>query len=246
MAVSDLIRTALITGGIVSLNETIYAEDMYLAFDNLNAMVSTWNRERWLVYNLIDTAVTSTGAQSYTIGVGGTFNVPRPDRLETAYARLLTGSPSNPFDFPLTLIYSREDYAALTLKSLTTFPTSVFLNSDWPLGSVYVWPIPAAGQFELHMVLKNTLPAYVNLSDVISLPPEYENAMIYNLAARLRPLYKLPPEPTVLGLAKASLGIIRSSNAQVPELRMPSSVLNNRSGYDVTLGNLNGLPFAGA
>lgn len=240
----DLITLALKTAGVIGVGQTPDFTDTNDCFVILNSMIAQWNRNRWLVYTLVDTAVTSTGAQSYTVGTGGDFNIPRIDRLETAFARLLTGNPNNPFDYPLTLLDSREDYSAITLKRLTTFPTSIFLDSDFPLGKVYPWPVPAAGQFEIHLITKKVLPQFPDLTTTIALPPEYLDCLIWNLSVRIRPLYQLPPEPTITSLAKNALGVIRSANAQVPSLRMPSEVLNGTSGIDPTLGNFNGLPWA--
>ena len=240
----DLISLCLKTAGVIGVGQTPDAADTADCFTLLNAMIGQWNKERWLIYNLVDIGLTSTGAQSYSVGVGGDFNCVRTDRLETAYVRLLHGSPSNPFDYPLTLIDSREEYSDITLKSLTTFPTSVFLDSGYPLGRVYPWPIPAAGQFEIHLVIKDNISQFPNLTTAFDLPPEYMEALIWNLSVRMRPLYQLPPDPTIVALAKASLNVIRQSNAQISELRMPASVMNPRAGYDVTLGNLNGLPWS--
>lgn len=238
----DLITLCLRTAGVTGVGQDPLPMDTNDVFTMLNAMIGQWNRNRWLIYHLVDISFPSTAAQSYTVGNGGDFDVPRPDRIETAYARLTANSPNNPFDYPLALITSREDYSALTLKKLSTFPASVFYDSDWPLGHVYFWPIPST-QFELHIVLKETLSQFPALTTQINLPPEYTEALIWNLSARIRPLYQLPPEPTITALAKASLNTLRQANAQIPVLQMPGGIMNDRSGYDVTLGNLNGLPW---
>jgi hypothetical protein len=64
--------------------------DWDMAFSMLNGMVSQWQRRRWLVPNLVDTWTNSTGAQSYTVMPGGDFDIPRPDRIESAFARFGT------------------------------------------------------------------------------------------------------------------------------------------------------------
>jgi len=239
----DLIHLCLKTAGVVGVGQTPDFEDTNDCFSILNSFLGQITRERFLVYHLVDVAFLSNGAISYTIGAGGDFNVPRPDRLEAAYARLLPVS-TQPFDYPLTLIDSREDYSAITLKHLTTFPNSVFYDSDWPLGHVFVWPVPQNEQFEVHLVIKETLTQFPTLTTPINLPPEYLDMLIWNLSVRIRPLYQMPPDPTIIALAKNSLAVIRQSNTQIPQLRMPSSVMNASSGHDPTLGNLQGLPWA--
>lgn len=240
---NDLITLCLRTAGVCGVGQTPEPMDVNDCFTILNSMIGQWNRNRWLIYHLVDVSCPSTGAQSYTVGSGEDFDVARPDRLETAYARL-TNNPSNmPFDYQMSLIPSREDYSAIALKQLQTFPCAVWYDSDWPTGRVYFYPVPNT-QFELHIVVKETLTTFPSIVTQINLPPEYTDALIWNLSARIRPLYQLPPEPSIVAFAKSSLNTLRQANAQVPLLNMPNAVLNNRSGYDVTLGNLNGLPFA--
>ena len=242
----DLISLALKTAGIIGVGQTASAEDSNDCFTILNAMIQAWNKQRYLIWSLVDTAFVSTGAQSYTVGIGGNYNIPRTDKLETAYVRFLQNvSPTNPFDFPLTLLTSREDYSAITLKKLSTFPTSVFYDAAYPLANLFPWPVPPATAYEIHIVTKTFIPQFANLTTAFSMPPEMIDAMIWNLCVRIRPLYQLPPDPTIVGLAKNALAVVRAANSQIPEMRTPNSILNGRAGMDVTLGNLNGLPFGG-
>lgn len=239
----DLISLALKTAGVIGVGQTPDAADTFDCFLILNAMIAQWNRQRYLIYTLEDVGFVSTGAQSYTVGIGGQFNIPRTDSLETCYVRLLTGSPTNPFDYPLTRIYSREDYSDITLKYMTAFPGAYYFDSEYPMGDLYVWPIPAAGQFEIHIVVKDWILQFPSLTTPINLPPEYIDALLWNLSVRIRPLFQMQVDPAIVALAKVSLNVIRQANAQVPVLRMPNEVLSGR-GQDLTLGNLNALPFA--
>jgi len=88
----DLIRLAMLQSGAVDVSKTIYAEEMYAHLSMLDGLMAQWQRRRWLVWSLQDTACISGGQQSYTIGAGGNFNVARPDKIEAAYARLLTST----------------------------------------------------------------------------------------------------------------------------------------------------------
>jgi hypothetical protein len=66
----------------------------------------------------------------------------------------------------------------------------------------------------------------------MNLPPEYQEALLYNLAARLRPMYGLPPEPTITSMAVTTLNVIRNANAQIPRLTIAPS-LTRDSLYNV-------------
>lgn len=216
----DLILLTLKEAGALGVGQTALAEDTTDAMRILNAMLAQWQRRRWLIPSLTDVSLPATGAVSYTVGLGGNFNIPRPDKIQYAYARQTVPSQPNLIDYPLGQIFSRENYSQISLKTLNSFPSYFFYDAHWPLANLYVWPVPSSN-FDIHLVIKDTLQSFANLTDTVTLPPEYEEAIRYNLAVRLRPLYQLPPDPTLTSLAKVSLNTIKNANAQVPTLDVP-------------------------
>lgn len=231
---AQIIALSLKDAGVVGVGQTAQAEDTTDAFDTVNMMLAQWNRKRWLLFHLIDVAKVSTGAVSYTVGVGGDFDTPRPDRLEDGcfFRQLITGSTPNQIDYPLQLLESREDYSRIGLKQLSTIPQYIYYDADYPLGRVYPWPVVQTALYEIHILLKAQLTQFTSLAQTINLPPEYLAAIRYNLACRLRPMYQLPPDPSVLALAHDSLNLIKNANAQIPRLRMPAGAVRGRK-YNV-------------
>lgn len=222
----DLIKQALKAAGVLGVGQTPLAEDANDALTQLNWMIAQWQVKRWLVYRLESLSVTSTGAQSYTVGPGGDIDVPsRPDRLEAAFFRQLVQSQPNQIDYPLRLLQSREDYNNIALKNLQSFPTYIFYDSDFPLGRIYPWPIPQPDIYQVFISIKVQLNAFPALTTEIDLPAEYYAALFYNLAVRLAPLYKQPQDATNVALAKESLDVIRGANAQIAQLQMPSDLV---------------------
>ena len=55
-------------------------------------------------------------------------------------------------------------------------------------------------------------------------PAETEEALAYNLALRLITNYKLPPDPAVAGMARASLNTMRQANYTTQPAQMPMSL----------------------
>lgn len=227
----DLVTLALKKAGVVGVGQTALGEDANDAFTELNFMLAQWQVKRWLVYHLIDVVCQSTGQVSYTVGPGQQFDCLRPDRLEAAFFRNTTTAPANPVDYPLRLIQAREDYNDISVKELGTWPKCAFYDSGFPTGLLYPWPVPQS-IYQLHITVKAPLQSFARLSDTVVLPFEYYNAILYNLAARLRPSYQLPPDPTVVALAFEALADIRGANVQVPTLRMPSG-LRRTGGYNI-------------
>src|SRR4051812_25613818 len=201
-------------------------------------MLGSWSQKRWLVYHLIQVSVTATGASSYTIGVGGDFNTPASVRqIKSGFVRQVVPTVPNQVDYPLYVIPSREDYNRITLKGLTTLSNAVFLDAGFPLGTVYPWPVPNASTYQIHLSVTATLTAFTSLTQDIVLPPEYMEALLYNLAVRLRPAYQIADDPTnwrtIQELARNSLNVIKNTNAQIPRLQMPRALFSGGSGYNI-------------
>jgi hypothetical protein len=243
--VSVLLTDALVSGGIVGLDESVEPDMINKAFRIANRMLSQWQHERYMVFQLVDYAFASTGAPSYTVGAGQNFNInPRPDRLEFAFLRQPPGPPApngpQPFDWPLEILDAHEDYAAIRLKSLGTFSAAVFYNPGFPIGILHPWPIPQSTIYELHILVKQTLQQFQSLQAQILLPPEYGAALEWTLARRFRAAFQMPADPTINQLAAQGKNMIRKANTQVPRLRISRNVpgmggggsFNYRSGYE--------------
>jgi hypothetical protein len=218
-----LITLAMKDAGVIGVGQTPLAEDMNDALTNLNAMMAQWERRRWLVFHLIDVVFQATGAISYTLGTGGDINVARTDSIASAYFRQTIGGPINAVDYPLTVLNSRQDYNNIALKSMASFPSVLFYDSGWPMGNVFIWPVPS-NVYEIHLSLKSQLQTFTSLEDAVSLPPEYEEALRLNLAVRLRVSYRMPFDPQLNGLAKLATNTVKNSNTQIPLLQFPSDL----------------------
>ena len=223
----DILNLAFKDAGILGVGQTLLDEDSNDGLVRMNMMIAQWRVKRWLVWHLVDKSIVSTGAQSYTVGPGGDIDVPvRPDKLETAFFRMLANSNgSQNVDYPLQMLFSYEDYARITLKTLTSFSQCIFYDSGYPLGRIYPWPIPQANLYEVHIVIKETLSEFADLTSQFTFPPEYLAALHYNMVVRLRAAYRMPEDPGFNGLAADAMQTIRSANAQVPSLVMPDNLV---------------------
>ena len=67
-----------------------------------------------------------------------------------------------------------------------------------------------------------------DLDAVMNMPPEYYEAIHYNLTLRIMSMYNYPADPFRSALAKGALNTIRVANAQVPTMQMPASLRNIR------------------
>ena len=233
--VGDLISLALKDAGVLGVGQVPLAEDSNDSLARLNMMVSQWNRRRWLVFNLVDSYLQCTGAQSYTVGPGGDFNIARPASVNAAFMRMQPGPNGQPgpssVDYNLEMIDAREDWNKIQVKGISSFSYYCFYDSGYPLGRVYFWPVPQS-IYEIHITTMAPISQFTALNQAINLPPEYYEALLYNLMQRLRVGYRLPPDEEINGLARAALQTIRTSNTQVPRLSVPND-LKGRGKYNI-------------
>lgn len=224
----NIVSLALLDAGVIGVGQTPNAEDSANALTRMNWMIDQWARQRWLVYALQDSSVTSTGATSYTVGPGGDINIAsRPDRLETAFLRQLTPGPPNQIDYPLEILQSWEDYVNIALKSLQSFPEFIFYDSAYPTARIFPWPVPQPTIYAVHILTKVVLSELTSLASNIVFPPEYYAALHTNLAVVLRDAYDLPPKPVLVARAKVALNTMRKANTQIGRLGMPPGLLRD-------------------
>lgn len=221
-----LINLALKQVGVLGVGQTASAEDISDAFMMLNMMLSQWSVKRNVVHQIADIACQSTGAQTYTVGPGGDFNTSRPTKLIGVYFRQVNtpGGYANSVDTPVDLLQSMSDYSRIATKNIASMPCSAYYDPQYPLGVLHLWPV-SIPQYELHILALMPLAQFATAYDDINLPPEYQEALMYNLAGRLYPLYGMAVNTTVVALAAASLQTVRMANIQVGKLQMPSEVV---------------------
>lgn len=255
-----IILQALKISGVTGVGQTAQAEDLTDALFQINAMLAQWSRKRWLNTDLTDAIFTSTGVESYSIGAGGDINTPRPDKIQSAFVRINGGydfnvlvdgsgntlvdgsgnvltdgtfsiyAPPASLDYPLQVLQSREDYNTICMKGMVSFPSVVFYDSAYPLGRLFVWPVPQASIYQIHLSLKVGIAQITDPTADIALPPEYTDALMWCLAQRQRPMYGLQPDPSINAGARAALNTIRVANSQIPTMQMPGEFGSRRHG----------------
>jgi len=228
----DIITLALKTANVVGVGQTPEAEDMNDAFNLLNMLLAQLQRRRYFIYGLTTTSKQANNSLSYTVGPGGDFNIARPAKIESAFFRQ-NNTTSYPVDYPLEILRSQEDYNRISLKTLNAFPRYAFYDMAYPMGNLFVWPVPN-NTYTIFISTITQLQQFQTVADQITLPPEYFAALMWNLVLELYPFYGLPEAPAVRGKAEASLRIIEEANVQIPQLAMPPALKNNRgSTYNI-------------
>jgi hypothetical protein len=137
---------------------------------------------------VVQETLTLTGATSYTIGVGGSLDTERP--LEVLAASVQeSGTVSRSPD-----IVTAEGWAVFPNKgNAGAFAKVLFYDAAVSSPKVYLAPKPASGTLELDTL--NPLSTLASLSESITLPDGYEEALHFLLAHRLAPSFGVKGEP---------------------------------------------------
>lgn len=232
----DIIKQSMKDAGFLSQGETPTAEDVNDVFQKLNWMISEWSQSKVMVYHLVEKTIMANGSRTYTIGPGGDIDFAvRPNEIDSAVYRI---SPAGgyPTDVPMDVIRAFEDYQTISVKNISAPPRVVFLDTGWPLGTIYVWPVPQAGQYELKFLFKMVLSGFTSLYETISLPPMYESAMNWNLAKRIAPMTgEQGANPIIAAEAASTLRSLKRVNNQLRRLRMPAGI-PKRGYFDAMIG----------
>lgn len=207
----DLVTGTLRKIGQYAPGETLDAQDAQDAMDTFNGMLDLWSAQNLSVYNQIETVKSLTSGQaSYTVGLGGDFNIERPLRMVKAYSRITTGNSS--IDFPCQLV-ALQKYADIGLKSQPgPWPKMAYYNSGFPLGTLTFWPVPSGGM-EFHLWSDQVFSSLA-LSDTVSLPRGYFLGLQYSLAELLCSEYGMAVPADIKRFAHEFRSIIKDINAE--------------------------------
>lgn len=206
MTVDETIDAALRKIGLRNVTATQLTEGMTA----LNKMLSAW--EELLHYPTEDTHTLVSGTGSYSIGSGGDIDTTRPISLVSAFIR---DSSNN--DHNVSVNMSKKEYDDIYDKDASERPDKIYYLATYPLAYIYFNSAPSSAE-TLYLYSIKPYTAYSALDDNITQPPEWENAIIYNLALELAPEYNITPNAIVPELATIYLTNIGMRNASpIPE-----------------------------
>lgn len=184
---TEIIKDALVLIGGLEDDETPTAAQAQYALRALNRMVKAWSAKPIKVWNWVDGSLPLVPGQSvYTIGLAGDLNIDRPIRIENV-RRVVDGVESE------IRIASRDEYLAQPSKDSQGKPVYVYYDSQLDLGKLYIWPTPDAAD-EIRFSYRSYIQDFDQLNDDPYFPAEWLEALVYNLAVRLMPMYEVSGE----------------------------------------------------
>lgn len=210
--VRTLIQRAAKIATIIGAADPLDANDADDLLLSLNLMLDAWQADRLFAYAVIEQQLAITlGQTSATIGPGGNINVAvRPPKLEYAFTR-----DAQNFDRQMDLL-TQDQFVAITLKSIgNTFPSAAYYVPEYPLGRLTWWQAATSG-LTLRVGLWNLITEFPDLNAAVSVPPGYEDAIVYSLAERACTEFEKPVSASLAKLASMARARIKSNNLPTP------------------------------
>lgn len=252
MLVQELIALSLRTSGVLGVGQTPLPADLTDAQTMLKLLMQQWRQKRWLVFRL-NTALVPLipGKMVYKVGpAGGSGGTPdiitdgnfRPANIQSCYLRQAVGSGPNtyPIDFPMRILESRQQYDAISLKFLQSWPALIYYDPVVPLADLYVWPIPLQTLFSLYIAWQQAIDVAAEGAQTLELesvlPAETQLALMYQLAVLTSVNYKMPPDQNLEATARAAINVMRQTNFALQPLKMPTSLVGTGARMKNPLG----------
>lgn len=217
----DVVTAALKKIGALAPSESIAASEASDGLAELNRMLGSWSNEGLLIYAITaETPLTLTPSQAtYTLGISGSITT-RPQKIEKALIR------DGTLDLPVNVLLSLSEFAAIALKSMqSTYPTDLYDDGGYPRRTITLYPVPSAAK-SLVLFTKRALTAISTLDTAVSLPPGYEDAMVWNLAERLAPEYGKALSEVVMMKAIDTKAAIKNANHKPSYLRCDDALVS--------------------
>lgn len=228
---ADIVRDSLKLLGVLAAGESCGADDLVDGVRALNLLFGTWANEKLLTHGTRRTAYTLTPSLSpHTIGLGGTFNVARPLRIDGAGV-----IPAGQVQEAPIVRLTDAQYQEIPDKAQTAeVPQRLWVEETHPTKKLWLWPVPTtAASLVLYTWSRLT---EVAAADTISLPDGYEDALIHALALRVAPSYGVAISADLRENADEARAAIKRTNAPQVVTQFDSA-LGGRGGFDFSSGD---------
>jgi hypothetical protein len=175
----EIVTAAFRKIAVQSKDQAVETEDMAEGLRVLNWMLKAWQAKRYLTWTFTAGSLTLSTDAEYTL------DPVRPLRILNA--RLKRAGVELPMHE-----MTRDEYDTLPVKTTTGVPTQFHYNRQREAARFFVWPVLSAVNGEtVEYTYERELADIAGAADVLDMPVEWHECVIYNLAARLADDYQI-------------------------------------------------------
>lgn len=202
--VGAMIRAAHRALGKYDKSQDIDSEDYVNGTEVLNGMLARWAANGvTILQNAVQNFTMVVGQGSYTIGSGGNVDITRPTVITSAYIQDTDDNFSK-----WVRVIDQISYEKISIKTTADdYPEYLYYQPSYPLAELNLYPIPAVA-YKLYFSAQYVLGSFADADDAISLPPETEDGIKYNLSLQLAPEFNITPSELVVALAREGYKVL--------------------------------------
>ena len=120
-----------------------------------------------------------------------TTKADRPERVVSVRRVLDNVADTDPQDTPIRTV-SRDEYFSQPLKTTTGEVNEIYYDKQRDFGEIYVWPSPINSNRQLKITVQKPFEIFDSAADEADFPPEWSDALTFQLAIRMAPEYGFP------------------------------------------------------
>lgn len=230
----DIITASLRSIKVLGADEAAEGSVASNALSALNQMIDVWSADGNAIFSeakLTHTLTPSDG--DYTIGKAGGEDIDeiRPTDIKAAFIN------DGNRDYYLKLV-GEQKFSRIARKTQSTvIPCYLYYDANFPTATLRLWPVPSTAD-TLNLWCRQPLTA-LTLSGTLSLPPGYEEALIYNLGCRLAPWFNKELSLDYKEIAQNGYEIIERANKNndLEEAELDEALTGGQEGsFDIYSG----------
>ncbi len=226
----DIIGDALSKVRVYAPGETVSAADSALCLRTLNRMMDSWSNDTLACFaTLTQSGVLVPGNAVYNVGPGSTFQATRPLKItEGPGAAYLQDNLGN--NYPVDVVPQDVWNQIGNRTTNSNIPDTLFYDPQFPVAVLNLFPVPTIA-YTLYWVATLQLQSFPNLTTVVNLPAGYEDALVYNLAIRIKPDFKAAQiDPIIIELASQTKAAVKRTNIKAVEASYDGVIVSKASG----------------
>lgn len=229
----DLLHNALQICGVIAYGESIDPHIVKTGLQMLNAIRAEWSG-KYINYKKYDkTYTTSANTSVVTLGSSLTESgniLERPAQIDEVIVTFGT----NNYKIP---VKSYEEYRQLTITDIFSLPAAAYIDTEYPIQNVYLFPGLAVG-YSIRIMGLSYLTEYELIVDPYIDPPEMFQCLIYALALKLAPMFGTDPNTMINEQQKlsSSLKPLKTHNFRTRMQRAKNDLNGASGGFNFLAG----------
>lgn len=224
--------------GVTEYTDTVEGRTVTPAVRVLNSMLGSWSLDAYLNPKIGYRQVASSALTNgyITVGSANALNDIPDDIIEISKVTVSMGT----LTYPALNKISFADYTAIPIKNITSIPYSFAFDYQDPLGKIYVYPLPNTS-LSINVTYTPAMAVAQTASDTLDLPGWMYEALLYNLACRLAPIYPAQGgiDMSLIKLASSAKSELRTRMSSAMNLKADSAYGNGSVGGSIWTSPIN-------